>query len=296
MSIRILAGTLFVGLCLSSCSKLSPLPKESALDLGDKVAMQLRLIPVGKFLMGSKSSAAEMARRYGGSEAHHANEHPRHKVTISKPFYMGIHEVSQAQWRAVMGTEPWKGRWYCDKIGADTPACCIGWDDANRFCEMLSKKTGRKVVLPTEAQWEYACRAGTNTEYHFGDDVSKLGDYAWYNENAYKKGADYPHASGRKKPNAWGLYDMHGNVWEWCRDWYDQEYYAKAKDVDPVNSTEARHRVLRGGSWLDPPYSCRAANRVGYTFYDNKRTDHRKGHGGFHSGFRVVVTSGSGVD
>ena len=298
MNTRILLATLLVVLCLSSCSRRDLPSKELTLDLGDKITMKLVLIPAGKFLMGSRLSAAKLARRYGGEEGYYANEYPQHEVAISQSFYMGIREVTQAQWRAIMDSEPWKARWYCKKAEADTPVCCIDWDDANKFCELLSKKTGRTVALPTEAQWEYACRAGTRTEHYFGDGTSELGDYAWFDENASSKGEDYPHAVGQKKPNTWGLYDMHGNVYEWCRDWYDEKFYAKAKDVDPENTTEARYRVIRGGSWLSLPRSCRTASRDGGDNWggDNRYRGRFRLRGGFHSGFRVVVLDGSGAD
>ena len=246
-----------------------------SLDLGGGATMKLVLIPSGKFQMGSPKTEA-------GREA---DEGPQREVTISKPFYMGVHEITQSQWKVVMGTEPWAGQTYA-KFGASNAASYISWDDATKFCEALSKKAGKRVALPTEAQWEYSCRAGSKTAYSFGDDASKLGDYAWYNDNAYRKGEEYAHAVGQKKPNAFGLYDMHGNVWEWCHDWYDEKFYANAKDVDPENTTEAKYRVLRGGSWYNYPRSCRAA------FRNRLTTDPRDGC----YGFRVVVVSGSGVD
>jgi len=288
MNTRILVAVLFVSLYFSSCSKPDQPPKDLTLDLGNNITMKLVRIPSGKFLMGSPEAESDRDD----------DEGPQREVTISKQFYIGIYEVSQSQWYAVMGSEPWKGRWYCDKAGPGTPVCCLDWNDANKFCEMLSKKTGKKVVLPTEAQWEYACRAGTGTEYHFGDDASKLGDYAWFDKNASNKEEDYPHIVGQKKPSVWGLYDMHGNVWEWCRDWYDPKYYTRAKDVDPENTTEARYRVLRGGSWLDPRGACRAATRVGGSNSGgkNRLLGRYRLRGGFHSGFRVVIATGSEVE
>ena len=248
----------------------------TTLDLGKGVTMKLVLIPAGKFLMGSKYSAEEVVRRYGGVEDFYAREHPQHEVTISKSFYMGMYEVTQSQWCRTMDTEPWDGKEFT-KSGADNPATWISWDDANKFCQMLSKTTGKDVGLPTEAQWEYACRAGSNTAYYFGDYASKLGNYAWYQKNTFDKEEIYDHAVGRKKSNAWGLYDMHGNVREWCRDWYDAKFYAKAKKVDPENITKAECRVVRGGGWIDDSSFCRAAFR----------NRHAPGCGGI--GFRVVI-------
>ena len=260
-------------------------PVNDTLDLGKGVTMKVVLIPAGKFMMGSKFSAADTAQKYGGPKDFHTNEHPQHEVTISRSFYIGLYEVTQTQWRAVMGTEPWDGL-ECAKSGDNNAASYISWEDATKFCKALSEKTGRKVELPTEAQWEYACRAGATTVYCFGDDVSKLGDYAWYYENARDKDEKYAHAVGRKKPNAFGLYDMHGNVYEWCRDWYDGEFYGKAKDVDPENTTGTEFRVLRGGSWYTLDEHSRAANRSAGSIDEHFEFN----------GFRVVVVSGSGAE
>jgi len=256
------------------------------LDLGKGVTMKLALVPAGKFLMGSKLSAAEVARTYNTKEERFADEHPRHEVTISRPFYMGIYEVTQAQWRAVMGTEPWKDK-ISGKPGENHAASWMNWYEASEFCERLSKKTGRIVALPTEAQWEYACRAGTTTTFCFGDDTSELGDYAWYQDNTRKTGEAYAHGVGQKKPNAWGLYDMHGNVWEWCRDWYAKDFYAKGKKADPENTTETPHRAIRGGSWHNDPRYCRAAARNSWNTSNYRH---------YNYGFRVVAASRSGLD
>ena len=249
--------------------------KALTLDLGKGETLKLTLIPAGKFQMGSPKT--ETGR--------FDDEGPQREVTLSKPFYMGIYEITQSQWKAVMGTEPCDGKTFA-KSGASNPATYISWDDASKFCETLSKKTGKKVTLPTEAQWEYSCRGGGKTPYYFGDDASSLGEYAWYHENTFKKDELYPHVVGQKKVNAFGLYDMHGNVWEWCRDGYDEKFYANAKNVDPENTTEAKYRVLRGGSWELSSVRCRAANRSRYS------TDYRY----YGLGFRVVVVSGLGVD
>jgi len=148
-----------------------------------------------------------------------------------------------------MGTEPWDGGEWA-KSGENLAASYITWNLANKFCQMLSKQTGRTVTLPTEAQWEYACRAGGKTAYSFGDDASQLVDYAWCKDNAWDKDEMYAHAVGRKKPNAWGLHDMHGNVWEWCSDWYARE-----------NTTTPTERMFRGGSWFSDAQRCRTAFR-----------------------------------
>jgi formylglycine-generating enzyme required for sulfatase activity/tRNA A-37 threonylcarbamoyl transferase component Bud32 len=245
------------------------LSKTLALDLGKGVTLKLVLIPAGKFQIGSPKTETNRNN----------DEGPQREVTISKPFYMGITEVTQSQWKAVMGTDR-SG----DKSGSNNAVSHISWSNANKFCKVLSKKTGRKVMLPTEAQWEYACRAGSKTAYSFGDDSSKLGNYAWYTKNAWDIGKQYPHAVGRKKPNAWGLYDMHGNVLEWCSHFYDANSYSKAKNVDPENTTKGWRRVQRGGSFLLGLGACRSADRSwnsGATAID--------------FGFRVLVSAG-GVD
>jgi formylglycine-generating enzyme required for sulfatase activity len=233
--------------------------KELSLDLGKGVSMKLVLIPAGKFKMGNRDTPAGTVKKYGGrasrqvNEEHLADEYPVHKVTISKPFYMGIYELTQTQWKAVMGTEPWMTE-TGEKMAAaqprpgnvdDYPAVWMNSYDAIEFCRKLSKKTGRTVSLPTEAQWEYACRAGTTTAFSFGDDLSKLIDHGWYGGRARDPKEDYAHRVGQKKPNAWGLYDMHGNVWEFCSDWYDKDFYSRSPSVDPENTTETDLRCLR---------------------------------------------------
>jgi len=290
MKTQLLLAALLVGLCLSSCSRrdrtdrteragssrestakpadkpMKPsIPGSLTLDLGNEVKMKLTLIPAGKFMMGSKLSAAEVAekfKRFGGQEAYYIGEHPQREVTIGKPFYMGIYEVTRLEWRAVMPAGPWDGK-KCDRPNGSNIANHISWDDANKFCEALAKKTGKKVALPTEAQWEYACRATRKAAYSFGDDVSRLGMYAWFAENALGINEPYPHTAGLKTPNPWRLYDMHGNAAEWCRDWYDEKFYANpnAKNIDPENTTAGTQRVLRGGGWGQYPDSCRSAYR-----------------------------------
>ena len=244
--------------------------KDLSLDLGNGVSMKLVLIPAGKFKMGNHDGPAETVANFGGEEEHLADEYPVHEVTISKPFYMGIHEVTQAQWKAVMGTEPWMTE-SAEKIASlqprpkgfdDYPAVWMNSYDAIDFCRKLSKKTGMTVTLPTEAQWEYACRAGTTTAFSFGDDLSKLIDYGWYGGLKDGQKEDYAHRVGQREPNAWGLYDMHGNVWEFCSDWYDKDFYSRSPGVDPENTTETELRVLRSGSFHSVPTVSRSAQRA----------------------------------
>ena len=265
------------------------------LDLGKGITMKLVLIPAGKFMMGSKLSPAAVVEKFGGKAERHTCEHPRREVTISKPFYMGIHEVTQAQYRAVMGAETWMAKPKPDdkdktkpgvkvktKSGDNCAASWMTWYEAEEFCKKLSKKTGKKVVIPTEAQWEYACRAGSETVFCFGNDKSKLGEYCWYSENTSETSEKYAHPVGQKKPNAWGLYDMHGNVWEYCRDFYGSDFYAKKNKVDPVNTTagKSKTRAVRGGSWYNGPVHLRSAARNSWTGSTYRH---------YNYGFRVAI-------
>jgi len=178
-----------------------------------------------------------------------------HEVTLTKPFKMGVHEITQAQYEQVMGVNPSEFK------GANNPVHRVSWNDAVEFCRKLSelpaeKEAGNVYRLPTEAEWEYACRAGTNTKYSFGDDESDLEQYAWYDENSGKG----THAVGSKLPNAWGLHDMHGNVWEWCQDSFGD--YPRGAVTDPSGATSSSRRVGRGGSWGHAAGYCRSAFRL----------------------------------
>jgi formylglycine-generating enzyme required for sulfatase activity len=221
--------------------------KTISLDLAEGVAMKLVLIPAGKFIMGSA------ADEKGGSD----NEGPQRVVTISKPFYMGVFEVTQEQWLAVMGKAA-KAR------SPGHPVEQVDWTGATDFCKAFSRKTGKTLRLPTEAEWEYACRAGSATRYPFGDDEKRLDEYGWFIRN-FKRTATAGHdgnpsPAGQKKPNAWGLYDMNGNVWEWCSDWY-ADSFAGAEQIDPKGPASGECHVLRGGSWSCLPTECRSASR-----------------------------------
>ena len=206
--------------------------------------MEFIWVPPGTFMMGSPEDQ-------GGGD-----EHPQHEVTISRRFWLGKYTVTKAQWKEVMRSEPWKGKEYV-LDDPESPAVYVSWQDAQGFCQKLGAEFG----LPTEAQWEYACRAGSETGYWFGDDEKKLGDYAWYGGNARNVAESYAHIVGQKKPNRWGLYDMHGNVREWCQDWYAKDYYRKSPARDPMNNAKSAYRVLRGGSWDYNPWNCRSADR-----------------------------------
>ena len=215
----------------------------------NSIGMVLVPIPAGEFLMGSPET--ELGRQ---------DDEVQHQVTLTKPFLLGVHEVTQGQWQAVMGTTPWKGKQYV-KEGDDYPATYVSWNDAVEFCRQLSEKEGLEYRLPTEAEWEYACRAGTTTAYSFGDDASELGEYAWYRENAWDAGQKYAHTVGQKKPNPWGLYDMHGNVFEWCQDWGGD--YPSESVTDPAGPSSGSIRVCRGGSWVSKAEWCRSSLRNG---------------------------------
>jgi formylglycine-generating enzyme required for sulfatase activity len=241
-------------------------------SITNTIEMTFNKIPAGTFLMGSPETAKDR----------NDDEH-QHMVTISKAFYMQTTEVTQGQWRAVMGTEPWKGKSDV-KDGPNYPASCVSWNDAVAYCKNLSEAEGKTYRLPTEAEWEYACRAGTQTRWSFGNDEKVLGDYAWYDKNTWGIDEKYAHQVGLKKPNAFGLYDMHGNVWEWCDDYYGEDYYKQSPAQDPTGPVTGSSRVvrvvrvLRGGSWGHDSRRTRSAGR-GRFVADNRN---------FSNGFRLV--------
>ncbi|HVS40578.1 MAG TPA: bifunctional serine/threonine-protein kinase/formylglycine-generating enzyme family protein [Gemmataceae bacterium] len=216
----------------------------------NSLGMKFVWIPPGAFLMGSPKKEAEREGYQGADET-------QHEVTLTKGFHLGIHQVTQAQWQAVMGSNPshFKGDYL--------PVEQISWDDAVAFCAALSEKDGKKYRLPTEAEWEYACRAGTTTPFHFGTTPATA--QANYDGNyTYGKGKKGVYRRkttlvGSFPPNDWGLYDMHGNVWEWCADWYGE--YEKGSINDPKGLIQGETRVVRGGSWRYNPRNCRSACR-----------------------------------
>ncbi|WP_089939315.1 SUMF1/EgtB/PvdO family nonheme iron enzyme, partial [Candidatus Entotheonella palauensis] len=204
----------------------------------NSIGMEFVLIPEGTFRMGSNDGAN--------------NEKPVHQVTISQPFYLGKYAVTQAQWEAVMGSNP------SDAKGDALPVTNVSWNDAQEFIKKLNdREEGNAYRLPTEAEWEYAARAGTTTAYSFGDDPGLLDQYGWYDGNSDNK----PQAVGLLKANPWGLYDMHGNVWEWVQDWYGDTYPSDAQ-TDPAGPQNGDQRVVRGGSFLNSPEVLRSAVRV----------------------------------
>ena len=196
---------------------------------------------------------------YAGAKARYnaanKNEKPAHPVTLTKPFYMGKFSVTQEQYQSVMGSNPSQFK------GNLNPVEMVSWDDAQAFCKKLSEQTTEMVRLPTEAEWEYSCRAGTRTTYHSGDSESDLARVAWYGANSKST----THPVGQKESNFFGLYDMHGNVWQWCQDFYGEDYYGKSEAENPQGPSQGAWRLLRGGSWYYNPIVCRSALRRMFT-------------------------------
>jgi formylglycine-generating enzyme required for sulfatase activity len=213
----------------------------------NSTGMEFVYIPAGEFMMGSNNGSSD--------------EKPVHKVKITKGFYLQKTEVTQGQWKSVMGHNPS----YFEDCGDDCPVENVSWNDVQKFLAKLNKKekTG-KYRLPTEAEWEYAARAGTKTEFAFGNCLST--DHANYNGNPlsgcskgeYRKKTI---KAGSLRANAWGLYDMHGNMYEWVQDWYEKGFYSRSPVEDPVNDEKGSGRVLRGGSWIFRARDCRSAYR-----------------------------------
>jgi formylglycine-generating enzyme required for sulfatase activity len=203
----------------------------------NSIGMEFVLIPAGSFM-----------------EECYSAKRLRHRVTISKPFYLGKFEVTQAQWEAVMGNNPSKFK------GPDNPVELVSWSDAQDFIRRLNAKEGhRRYRLPKEAEWEYAARAGTDGAWFFGDEEAELSEYAWHEDNS----EGTPHPVGQKLANPWGLHDVYGNVWEWIHDWYDWDYYAKSPGIDPKGPAEGTSRVLRGFGWHSLAKGCHSGFRYG---------------------------------
>ena len=235
-----------------------------------EINLELVKCPAGSFMMGSPEK-----EKYEGIDAEEL-----HLVTITKQFYIGKYEVTQSQYVTLMEKNPSKF------VGANYPVEMVSYDDANAFCDKLNLKylnllpQGYKFALPTEAQWEYACRAGTNTALNSGKNLTNkegecpnLDEVAWYRENSNKT----THPVGQKKPNAWGIYDMHGNVREWCKDWWGE--YPKVDVADPTGAYSGSYRVSRGGNCYYSPYGCRSAYR------DSHEPSYRNDG----DGFRIVL-------
>ena len=207
--------------------------------------------------------------------------HPAHLVTLTQPFYMGKYAVTQEQYQAVTGIPPscFIGKTSPSTfLNKDNPVDTVSWEDAQVFCKTLSRQMNQAVRLPTEAEWEYACRAGTKTTYHSGDSEADLARVAWYGANS--KGTTHP--VGQKEANNFGLYDMHGNVWQWCQNWYGE--YGKSEAENPQGPAQGDLRMLRGGAWNYNCQCCRSATRMDY---------HPVIKGTDYIGFRVVLVPAS---
>jgi len=230
-------------------AKRDGVPVAKEIDLGDGVTLKMVYIPAGEFLMGSPP----------GEEGRYEDEGPQHRVTLTRGFFMGIDEITQAQWQTVMRSDPARFK------GDDRPVEQVNWYDCQNFIKKLNAGAMGPFRLPTEAEWEYACRAGATTPFHFGETIST--DQANYNgqqpygngRKGIRRGSTTP--AGTFPPNAWGLYDMHGNVNEWCQDWYGEDYYASSPAADPQGPEAGTSRVLRDGAWNSPPRDCRSAGR-----------------------------------
>lgn len=242
-------------------AKRAELAPTLTLDLGDGVKWEGVLIPAGEFVMGSPKGEAK-------TEEESALE-KQHKVVISQPFYIGKFELTQAQYQKVMGANPSLTK------GDDLPVHNVSWQDAQDFCEKLAKQAGRTVRLPTEAQWEYACRAGTTTAYCNGNTIADLEKVGWFGANSGGK----PHAGGEKAANAWGVYDMHGNIREYVQDLFAKEPLADATDPTGPATGDPKNHVVRGGA-----YTANAATALNCRSATRRPTESIK-----ITGFRVIV-------
>lgn len=227
------------------------------------VEIEMVYVKGGTFTMGTPGEQE--------NSASFSDEQPVHQVTLSD-YYIGKYEVTQELWSAVMGTTVEDQRNKTDKswslrgVAPEYPIYYVNWDEAQEFCSKLSQLTGKKYVLPTEAQWEYAARGGAKSKGYEYSGSSRVGEVAWYGER-WEKGSTHP--VGIKQPNELGIYDMSGNVWEWCSDWYG--HYSAAAQTNPQGPASGQHRVLRGGAWGGSDWLCRVADRFedhpGYRYY-----------------------------
>jgi formylglycine-generating enzyme required for sulfatase activity len=272
----------------------------------DPAGVRLVPIPAGEFWMGGEKPPARQLEAfpfalYGKKASYFSDEYPRHRVRITRPFYLGECEVTVGQFRRFVGETGYQTEAEKDGTGGwgynpgtrkmegrrpgytwrgagfeqtdQHPVVNVSYHDALAFCAWLSKKAGRVYRLPSEAEWEYACRAGTETRYHNGDDPrmvrevahcldeTRMQKYGHVHEIEFPPGGPFTAPVGGLRPNAWGLYDMHGNAWEWCGDYYDEEYYARSPSADPRGPAETNVRVRRGGGWNSFPLYARASFR-----------------------------------
>lgn len=245
-------------------SRESGLPTAAWLPLPGGAAIEMVLIPPGGFWMGSRPEDPE----YDPLD-------PPVQVQIGNPFYIGKTALTQAQWLALMGVNPAHF-----SLGEEYPIETVSWEACSAFCEKLSVSSGKRVRLPSEAEWEYACRAGSVTLYNYGDEIDLLDRYGWFRGNA----GGQSHPVGQKLPNAWGLYDMHGGIDEYCQDSWHPSYKGVPLDGSAwIEGEDQLHRVLRGGSWYDLGEYCSSPHR-NYYGLNEPSEDH---------GFRIVVEAGS---
>ena len=245
-------------LLLFLCAGASYASEEISVELPGGATMQMVWIEPGRFVMGSPAS----------EPFRDGDEGPQHQVTISRGFYLGKYVITQAQWESVTETTPWSGQPLVQP-NPDHPAVYISWNDVRSFIQQLNEKTGDEAYrLPTEAEWEYACRAGTVARWSCGDDPARLEAHAWYRKEDVSEGwlshvgPEYAQPVGTKLPNPWGLHGMHGNVYEWCQDWYGPDYYRNSPNTDPQGPATGTTRVRRGGSFGADAWALRSANRL----------------------------------
>jgi formylglycine-generating enzyme required for sulfatase activity len=270
-------------LAATSLARIEPARAEEPSALPEivvnSVGMKFAGVTANEFSMGSPTN-----------EGGRAEDETQHQVHLSRAFYMGVHEVTQGQYFQVTGLRPSiyspEGSQRDRVVGEDTdelPVDSISWHDATEFCRRLSQmpaeqQAGRRYRLPTEAEWECAARGGSLGVWAFGDDVDRLVDYAWLRSNSNAR----PHRVGCKQANPFGLYDMYGNVWEWCSDWYADDYFAQGPQRDPAGPETGTRKVIRGGGWDSLPFRARSAARG----FDPPSI------GDSDTGFRVVLESG----
>ncbi len=321
-----LLASIILHTSLATAAQPTPAPTK---QITNSIGMKLTLVPSGEFLMGSKESAEETAAFFNKTydwgflkADYFKDEHPQHRVRITKPFYLGTYHVTRGQFRqfvadtgyktvaekgekpGALGLDPdtkefafsekysWRNTGF--EQTDEHPVVIVSWNDAMAFCNWLSRKDGKTYRLPTEAEWEYSCRAGTTTRYSSGDDPETLAKFGNVADASYKakfpdrdatlKASDgyvFTSPVGSFRPNAFGLYDMHGNAWQWCSDRYRMKYYATSPMDDPAGADSGDDRVLRGGSWIDGPDKARSAAR--YQFEPWFRNF-------LHTGFRVAMT------
>jgi len=239
---------LLVVFCFACSLEKNSHPNSKTLFLNDSIKIEFVKIQAGTFQMGSELDELER----------HGDEGPVRHVTISKPFYLGKFEVTQEQWLAIMKTNH---SVFTDKSDWKThPVDNVSWNDCQLFIDKLNALDLGKFRLPTEAEWEYACRAGTSTRFYWGTDSAnrELHQHAW----GFSRAEGRSHSVGQKKPNDWGLFDMSGNVWEWCEDWRGP--YQVSDTLDPKGAETGTRKIYRGGSWFNEPAALRSANRHGH--------------------------------